>query len=91
MYVVRPENNIHPWVLFFQRIDYVLLLHHTPTDAHNKIGTGFLNFFELPKRPEKSLIRILSYAACIDDDDVRVTFFITLCKTHFRKQARNRF
>ena len=72
MNIVSSEDDIHPRIFCLNRIDDVLLLHHTATDADQEIGIVLFSVFQLSQCAEKPLIRIIPYTAGIDNGNVSV-------------------
>ncbi len=91
--VVRPENHVDPRVLRLDRVYHVLLLHHATANANREALLLFgLPALELPQRPEKPLVRILSDAASVDNYNVRVLslghFLVASLNQHPRQRLR---
>ena len=69
------ENNVHPRILRFNRIDDIFLLHHTAADADQKIRIFFLAALQLAEGSEKPLVCIFSDTASIDNCNIRIFSF----------------
>ena len=86
------EYDVHPWILFFYSIYYVLLLHHASTYADSKIiPLLHLLLFKLPQCSEKTLVRIVSDTASIEYNNIGIFSVLRLHITSFQEHSRNGF
>ena len=76
MQIIGAEDHIDPWIFGLDRVNDMLLLHHTAADADSKV-LPHLHFFlfELSEGAKKPFICIFPYATGIKDDNVRVFAF----------------
>ena len=73
MDIMRAEDDVNPGILRLDRIDDVLLLHHTAADADQKFRIFFFSPFQLSESSKETLVRILPDTAGVDDGHIGFT------------------
>ena len=67
----------------------MLLLHHTAAQAYKMVRPLLLYLFQLAERTEKSLVRILAHAACIDHSYIGLLYVFRFFISHLDEHARD--